>query len=481
MLKSGDITYENKQALRGKFKQQGAFSYNSLIRRPKLAQLRLFERMRQDVTIKSGLSARILWLLNTIGEIEHPDPEIAEFHNNNLRQLEDDNGFSWKSRLQILEETKCWAGNSVSEIMFKLKFGSLYLEDLITYDPKSIVIFPDKRGRLVQGKETYDAYHTSGIWQYAQGPNFREVQLDLWKHIHLVNQSEFANYQGVSVLEPSYLWYRYKEALLDMLAMALDNEGKRVLAITAPSYKLEEREVNPSTGEEERISSLQLIKNQMDSAEGYPMAVYLPYQTPDQMPSIQSISVQDKISEQFMSAIEYADAQSVKHIIPAFLISSAGSSDSDPSVRERQLEMFSNNIEVDRSNLLAALIKKVFMPIQQWNFNRESAKIPPTFTRRYSDRAEDRLATMQVVKGLTDSAWLNPYNEQDYVKVMQMLRLDPRQRDDDDMQFIFDMLIEPRRQKDPHADDVGPNGSGKAGRSVGSKPKQVDKKAPTAS
>jgi hypothetical protein len=478
MLKSGDITYENKQALRGKFKQQGAFSYNSLIRRPKLAQLRLFERMRQDVTIKSGLSARILWLLNTIGEIEHPDPEIAEFHNNNLKQLEDDNGFSWKSRLQIIEETKCWAGNSVSEIMFKLKNGSLYLEDIITYDPKSIVIFPDKRGRLVQGKETYDAYHTSGIWQYAQGPNYREVQLDLWKHIHIVNQGEFANHQGISMFEPSYLWYRYKEALLDMMALALDNEGKRMLAITAPSYKLPDTQTNPSTGEEEQITSLELIKNQIDSADGYPMALYLPYQTPDQMPEIESISVQDKVSEYFMRAIEYADAQSVKHIIPAFLISSAAGIDSDSSVRERQLEMFSNNIEVDRANLLAALVKKVFMPIQQWNFNRESANIPPTFTRCYSDRAEDRLATMQVVKGLTDSAWLNPYNQQDYTKVMQMLRLEPRERDENDKQFIFDMLIEPRRQKDPHADDVGPNGSGKSGRSTGSKPKLVDKKSP---
>lgn len=476
MLKSGDITYDNKQALRGKFKQQGAFSYSSLIRRPKLAQLRLFERMRQDVTIKAGLSARVLWLLNTIGEIEHPDPEIAEFHNNNLRQLEDDNGFSWKSRLQMLEETKCWAGSSVSEIMFKLKFGSLYLEDLVTYDPKSIVIYPDKRGRLVQGKPTYDAYHTSGIWQYASGPNYREVQLDLWKHIHLVNQSEFANYQGVSLFEPSYLWYRYKEALLDMLALALDNEGKRVLVVTAPSYDLAIKETDPSTGEEQKVTSLKFIKEQIDSADGYPLAIYLPYQTQDQKPEVQSIAVQDKVSEYFMRAIEYADAQSVKHIIPAFLISSASTIDNDASVRERQLEMFSNNIEVDRTNLLTALIKKVFIPIQQWNFNRESAKIAPTFTRCYSDRAEDRLATMQVVKGLTDSAWLNPYNNEDYTKVMQMLRLDPRQRSDDDAQFIFDMLIEPRRQKDPHSDDVGPNGSGKSGRSTGTKAKLIDKK-----
>lgn len=479
MIQSGDITYDNKRALRGKFKQQGAFSYTTLVRRPKLAQLKLFERMRQDVTLKSALTARVLWLLNTIGEIEHPDPEIAEFHNNNLRQLEDANGIAWKSRLQIMEETRCWAGSSVTEVMFDLKNGSLYLEDLVTYDPKSIIIYPDKQGRLVQGKPTWDNYHTSGIWQMATGLHYQEKELDLWKHIHLANQSEFANYHGISLFEPSYIWYRYKEALLDMMAAGLDNEGRNIICVTMPSYNLAMERINPSTGETEAINSLELIKEQMDSSDdGLPQVLYLPYQSADNKPDIRAIPIQGSVGEAYMRAIEYADAQSVKHIIPAYLISSAaGEVDGDSAVRERQLEMFSNNIEADRASLVSALIKKVFMPIQQWNFNRESAKVPPTFARRYGDRAEDRLATMQVVKGLSETAWLNPYNEQDYVKVMQMLRLDPRQRDEEDMQFIYDMLIEPRKQKDPRADDVGPKGSGNAGRSTGNKSKQIDKKA----
>lgn len=479
IINPGDITYSNKRALRGKFKQQGGFTYSSLLRRPKIAQLRLYERIwRQDTTLKSAIRARTLWLLNTIGEIEHPDQEIADFHNNNIKNLEQVNGVAWKSRLQEMEETKCWSGYAATEVMLGLHDGMLTLEDLITYHPQTIAIYPDKHGRLVQGKPTFDNYHKSGIYQFATGTDFTEKVLDLWKIIHLAHDGQYANYYGVSMLEPSYVWYRLKEALLDMMAAGLDNEGRRLLAIIMSSYGSNETRVNPATGEEEAITSLELTKQQFDNSDGLPEVAYLPYQSPDNKPDIKSLQLQDSVGDAYMKAIEYADAQSVKHIIPAFLISSAADIDDDPTIRERQLEMFSNNIEADRCALISALVKKVFMPIQQWNFNRESAKVAPTFSRRYSDRAEDRLATMQVVKGLSETGWLNPFNDSDYTTVMQMLRLDPRERTEEDARYIFDMLIEPRRQKDPRADDVGPKGSGSPGRSTGNTSKQIAKKQP---
>lgn len=475
----GDIFYPDKRSLRGKFKQQGGYSYTSLMRRPKTAQLKLFERMaKEDSTLNSALNARILWLLNTIGEIEHPDKEIAEFHNANLKQLEEVNGADFKSRLQTMLYTKYWAGASTSEIMFELIDGSLYLNDLVTYHPSTIHIYTDKKGNLVEGKETFDLIHKSGLWQYASGVNYREQQLSLWKHVHLARESQYANYYGVSILEPSYIWYRLKEALLDMMATGLDNEGRNLIWIKMPSYASQETRINDE-GEDEVISTLQLVKEQIDSTDGLPDVLYLPFQMQDNKPEIGSIKIQDSVGEAYMKAIRYAECQSIKHIIPGFLLSSDDiDSANNSSVRERQLEMFSNNIEADRSALISTLVKKVFMPIQQWNFNRESAKVPPTFTRRYSDRAEDRVATMQVVKGLTEAAWINPYNEQDYTKVMQMLRLDPRPRSEEDMKFIYDMLIEPRKKNDPRDEDVGPKGSGNAGRSTGNKSKQINSKSP---
>lgn len=478
-----DIKYDSKKQARGKFTQQGSFAYQNTIHRPLLSQMRLYERMwRQDLTIKSALQARAQWLLGTIGEIQHPDKEIAAFLNSNIKQLEDTNGRSFQNCLEVMIQTKYWAGSSVSEINFDLKFGSLYLNDFVTYHPKSIVIYADKKGNLVHGKATPDGYHKSGIWQLASGFYQKEKHLDLWKLIHLTNESDFGNYYGRSLIAPSYKWSRLKEALIDMMAGSLDKLGNRMLWVKVPSFATDETRINPATGEEGFITTLQLVKEQFEESESIPEVIFLPFQDATLNPDVGSESVQDDIGDLFVKAIEYADHQSIKHIIPAFLLTSMAVLDGQEqgSAQERQIELFSNSIELERQALLSNLIKKVFMPIQQWNFNRSSALISPTFSRVYSDRSEDRVATMQMIKGLVESAILNPRNNEDYTKIMQMLRLGTRERTADDLKFIEQILIEPRK-KAPKASDVGPKGSGSAGRSTGNKSKQIDKKQPKTS
>lgn len=477
-MKHGDIVYSSKKSAGGKFSQQGTYNLTTTLMRPKRAQYRLYENMwKNDTTLKSALTARVRWLTNTIGTIEHPDKEIADFHNYYLKSMEDDAGRSFKDCLEKMEQTKSWAGSSVTEALFKLDFGALTLKDLVTYHPSTITYYADKKGRLVEGKESFDHYHKSGIWQSATSFQTAEKRLSLWKVIHLCNDSSFGNYYGYSILEPSYVWVELRKALVGMMAAGLDKLGHRVLWVRMPSYSTGETRFNPATQEEEEITSLRLVYEQFESVDGMPEVIFLPYQQEGHKPELGSESLQDDLGETFLESIDYADSQSIKHIIPPYLVSSRLDVKSDPIVRERQMELFSNNIEADRAHLTIPLIYKIFMPIQQWNFNRESAKIPPTFARVYSDRTEARLATMQMVKGLTESGWINPMNDTDYSTVMQMLRLGVRSRDKKDIQFIKDMLIEPRRKAQPRNNDIGPQGSGNPGRSTGNKEKQIDLKA----
>jgi hypothetical protein len=475
---NGDIIFSDKRQARGKFSQQGSFTFQNTLRRPLLAQLRLYERMwRQDLTIKSAVQARTQWLLGTIGEVEHPDKEIAAFLNNNIKELQQENGRSWTDILEVIEQTTYWSGFSASEIMFDLKFGALYLKDILTYHPTSIVIHADKKGQLVHGKETIDGVRRSGIWQLSTGPLSKEVHLDLWKVIYLANESDYGNYYGRSLIGASYKWHRLKEALIDMMAANLDKSGNKMLWVRMPSYPTDEVRVSPTTGEEAFINSIELVKEQFEAAEGIPEVVFLPYQQSDIKPEIGSETLQDQVGDTFIKAIEYADHQSIKHIIPSFLLgSNMTGSDSQNSIKvERQVELFTNSIEMDRSRLCNALVRKVFQPLMEWNFSRASTKVPPTFARVYSDRSEDRVATMQMIKGLVESAVLNPRSDEDYRKIMQMLRLGTRERTKDDKLFIQQMLITPR-EKNPRPDDVGPSGSGSPGRTTGSRPKQIDKK-----
>lgn len=485
VTKQGDIRYSSKKDLRGKFTQQGTFAFQNTIKRPHQSQLRLYERMwRQDLTIKSAIQARIQWLISTIGAIEHPDKNVAQFLNYNIKQLEDLNGRSWTNILEVMLQTMYWSGYSDSEILFQLKDGTLYLEDIVTYHPSTIMIVTDKKGKLTHNLASFNGYYKSGIHQLSSSPEFQHKHLDLWKMIHLNNEADYGNYYGRSLIGASYKWYRLKEALIDMMASALDRLGTKLTWVRMPSYKTEELRVDPQTGEELPITSLQLVMEQFENADGPPDVLFLPFQQSELKPEIGTESLQDQIGDLYIKAIEYADHQSVKHIIPSFLLSStqylSSASQGGEIQNERQIELFMNSIEADRNLLLTTLIKKVFMPIMSWNFSSSSTKVAPTFSRVYSDRSEDRLATMQMIKGLVESAVLNPRSDEDYTKIMQMLRLGIRERTDDDKKFIEEMLIAPRK-KDPRPSDVGPKGSGRPGRSTGNKSKQISKKAPKTS
>ena len=470
MYISGDVQYPNRSAARGKFKQLGSFSLSDTLRRPLGARLRLYERMwRQDLTIKSAVRTQVNSIVSTIGEITHPDPEIAEFLNNNIRMLEDEHGRSWHSCLATIQDTSFWAGFSLTEIMFDLRFGSLYIQDLLTYHPNTCAIYPDRQGRITDNKPTLDGYHRSGFYQTGLSPTQAEVRLPLWKTIYLANESDYGNYYGRSLISPCYKWYRLKEALIDMMAEALAKLGDRLLYVSMPSDTLPETRIDVSTGEQKAITTLDLVREQMEAADGMPDCLFLPQQRAEIKPQLQSIPMSDNVGGSFLEAIAYIDQETTKHILPFFLISdySQGSSRGDSEVKERRMEMYYNMLDTYRSTLTSVIIKKVMMPLVKWNFNRSSALIPPTFTRVYSDRPEDRVATMQTVKGLTENGYLNPNNPLDWDMVRQMVRLSNRKMDDDDVKFIKEILINPRQKPTTGPDQSGPAGTGGKGRPTG--------------
>jgi hypothetical protein len=73
---------------------------------------------------------------------------------------------------------------------------------------------------------------------------------------------------------------------------------------------------------------------------------------------------------------------------------------------------------------------------------------------------------MQMVKGLTDTGYLNPTNPQDWDMVRQMVRLSDRKMDADDLRFIQQVVINPLLPK-PGADETGKGGTGGRGRPTG--------------
>ena len=155
MVFTTDRVFRDRRQLRGKLGQIGFLQSAGLEFRPIGARLRLYERMaRQDTSLKTGLRDFVNIIIGTVGEVTHPDAEIANFLNYNLAAMEDEHGRAWRDALTEPQWTMLWAGYSVSEPMFDLESGQLRLGDLSTYHPLSIILRPDIKGRLSEGNET---------------------------------------------------------------------------------------------------------------------------------------------------------------------------------------------------------------------------------------------------------------------------------------------------------------------------------------
>jgi hypothetical protein len=436
--------------------------------------MRVYEKMvRQDLTIQSAINTRVDAIVGSIGLPVHPDKEIQEFHRNNLSRLEDESGKSWEQILRELQFTKDWAGFCVSEVLYNLNFGALTIKDIVTYHPTTITIYPDKKGMLTEGNETFDGYHRSGIYQHTPIEPAGERQLKLWKHIYMAADSEYGNYYGHSLVAPAYKWSRLKEVMVEMMLSAMDRLGTRAMWVRTPSHSMtDEIVVDPTTGDQRPKTTLEFIQEQLESNDGDIRAMILPQTTPgsEYKPEIGSIALGDNFGDTFLQTLRYVDAESVRHIVPYFLIQDTNSLE---AARERRMEVYFKTVYNERKVLMNHLIQKCLMTTQQWNFSKASAKVPPSFAHQFSDRPEDRVATMQVVTGLTDKGYLNPLNSMDWAMVRQIGGLSSREMEDSDRQFIDDVLIAPLAPTVPNEAVKKPT----AGRPTGSsKPQQKDRK-----
>lgn len=440
-----DRRFESGRALRGHFKQKGSqrTPYGEI--RPATARLREFERVAyQDTVVYAALTYLSKSIVSTIGSITHPDAEIQTFLEYNLQRLEDERGSSWHRIFQDIIFSTFVNGFSVTEKLFTLNDqGQLVLDNLVTYHPSSILIRPDKNGMLNEKKMDYSGYAKSGIYQNPTNLN-PEVQLPLWKILYLTHNSTFGNYYGKSVIGPLYKWHKLKEALVDMMASALDRFGNPLLYVSMPSYQTDQVETDPSTGEERPLTTLEVLERQIGNLQSNGNVIFLPQMDATNKPQIGTLTTGNNVGQTFLDAIQYCNEQMVLSIgIPYFLISAELKS--GEGTVERRMENYYSQLEAYRQHLLAPICKQVFSHLVAYNFSRESAKVPPQFSRVHSDRPEDRVATMQVISGLTKHGYFNPRNQMDYEMVRQMVRAGTREQTRDDVKFVDEVLLNQRQ------------------------------------
>jgi hypothetical protein len=472
-----DVKFNPDSRPRGKLKQYGILGNNiftaRLHQRPFLERLKEYEQIAlYDTTVNYVLFVLIDTLLSMLNPIEHPDPEIQEFLRKNIDMMggllptDNPNGDRYvatssqlyESLFRILYSTM-WAGYSTTEVLYRVESGQLLIEDFLSYHPATILIRPNRRGRLVEGEIAYDMRPT-GIYQLTGQLNSMypgESQLPLWKVVQLSRQGMHGNHYGISAMEQIYKWHLLKEAFIDMQAVALDRSGTPIVAITVPIYNTNQIEIDPVTGEERQMTTQEILERQiqMQNFGGGGNIILLPQIDSSMQPKIQVLSNGSSVGEHFEIAIERCDREIAKGLLTPYILLFPSAKGENVRDTQRPMELFNRIVISLYKQFIIPTVTQSFHRLIKLNFTRESAKIAPRFPLRGATRPEDRVALMQMISGLTDRGYFNPMEPVDWAMVREMVDAANRTQTSGDQDFIHQMIIMPKLPVPTEGDSGG--------------------------
>lgn len=487
-----DNTFNKNSRPRGKLGQVGsntrnnasnAYNVNLLSRLDDYEYARLY-----DTTVAACFKIIINTVVSSLGDIEHDDPDIENFLKYNISYLENNTPMSsLKNMMKHCLDVAKWSGCSISEKIFIVnkddKYnGALLLSDLITYHPKSIAIRTNKQGRLVEGDISSDGRPT-GVWQRSIFQ--KEVLLQRWKIVHLVNNFSFNNFSGRSDIETVEKHVLLKEYLLDLRTEALRTFGAPLVSITIPVLNTTETEVDPTDGSVKVLTTFDATKRDLQETytESEGRLLLLPFSDASLKPEAKAVTSGVNVGDSFEQALSSEDKEICKGLcVPYIMISS------DVTIRsgaERQIEIFNQVIADIYESLVVPFINQLFCNVIQENFKgRLTALLPARITFKNKIRPEDKVAMMQMITGLTSKGYYNPLSEPDWNMVREMVGSENRKMDSQDVKYINDILITPLDKGNDSNDsnnlerdrtkEGNIKGQGNTGRPVGiSKPLQT--------
>lgn len=433
--------------------------FYKFVQNPSAVSVETFKRMVDtDDTIGSGVDFLTTCLAARLGRYQHADEEITEHVNKALAAVE--GGFS-NTVKEILSAS--WAGFYVGEKVF-------YDDPVLGFIPKSIVPMPpstllfetERTGELTEdgilqyqrnynpfllgrgvgyfggtitagmgfataGNNRPDVFAKLGDLPFpirtANSFNYLSIRIPKAKCIHYAfdAQGKFRNPYGRSLLRRCYKYYVLKDAILQMMAVALDRKGTPLTVVyydpNAPIYD------RPSLPQQ----------NNDASARGQPKVAIHPGQAAEKaMRDIHNSSViylpgkkgeiytLDSLSQQsnaadFLAALEFCN----KSILRALLIPSLmfGDGQGGYALGEVHAKSFEKVLDGTNAGLEEILLKHWVRDILMLNFPRSRWEKDGlgSFSKREltQDEIQKVMATFEqgINSGIIDQQDLNDLNK----------------------------------------------------------------------
>lgn len=213
-----------------------------------------------DDTLGSGVDFLTTVLAKRIGQYQHKSPEITEFVNKVFSQLD---GGMFNTIKEILSSS--WAGFSVSEKIWANNDLGFVPTKIATLPPQTVFFETDRCGNITEdGILQYQRSYNGALAGNLFGTNngftlnirpddnaklgdlpypirtsntytYMSIRIPYQKVIHhsFDCQGKFGNPYGRSLLRRAYKWYVLKDAVLKMLAVALDRKGTPLTVVYA--------------------------------------------------------------------------------------------------------------------------------------------------------------------------------------------------------------------------------------------------------
>lgn len=359
--------------------------------------LEVYDKMRRsDATVKAALKAVKLPIKSAEFRVDaapgDKDDKAAQDQNEAVRRLVHASLFEFIDWKKFVNEalTSLDFGFSIFEMVFEPRYidGQLRV---------ALVKLGFRKQLTVQKWETKE--RTPGITQILRAGE--SVSIPLEKLVHIAQEQEGDNYEGISVLRTAYKHWSMKDKLYRIDAVGAENQALGVAKITTPA--------KPDKKDVEAIKAWAKGRRANETAH-----IIVPEGWDVEMMNMQSGSLKD-----IKPSIDHHDNQIMKNVLAQFLeLGGTGSGSGSRAVSEDHSKLFILGIKEVVDNLIFAVQRTAVKTLVDLNFTVD--KYPTLTVGNISD--ENIPVVSAAIKVAVDAGILHP-NAADENVVRKMLSL----------------------------------------------------------
>jgi hypothetical protein len=429
-------------------------TFYKFIQNPSSVSIETFKRMVDtDDTVGSGVDFLTTCLAARLGAYQHKSPEITEWVNKQLDQI--DGG--WVNAVkELLSAT--WAGFAVQEKVWANTSEGFVPKKLVTLPPSTILFETERTGELtsdgiLQYQRNYNPAFAAGGVSYLFGfginavtlnPGLRpdpyaklgdfpfplrtantysylSIRIPKLKAIHYSfdAQGKFSNPYGRSLLRRAYKYYVMKDAFLQMLSVALDRKGTPLTVVWAdPNAPIANNSTTGETGNQRGVrgkgiradlAARDAFKNMHNDS-----VIILPGKK-DQVYSVDTLSQQSNAGD-FLESLRFCNQSIMRALLLPSLIFTSGDGTGSFALGQEHAKTFDKILDGMLAGLQHVLLQQLIKEMLMYNFPESAWKVDGlgSFSKRElsQDEIDKEMTTIEkaVNVGAIDVNDLNDLN-----------------------------------------------------------------------